>query len=137
MTALRFAAVVISLYGSKVLAYTRNEGKLKIDLRKESDNGAVFINTSEPGVSDKTQPSIEQMCVLFLGPCSFMLYFVLYIFGVIVRIDEKYLDVSTASKAYRLETYRSTGNVSSTLSQRECSTLPRISRSCSSLIYNK
>lgn len=33
------------------------------------------------------------------------------------RIDQLYLDNSTPSKAYRLETYRSTGAISSTISQ--------------------
>jgi glutamate dehydrogenase len=34
-----------------------------------------------------------------------------------IRIDELYLDNSTVDKAFRLETYRSTGAISSTVSQ--------------------
>ena len=36
----------------------------------------------------------------------------------IPRIDEKYLDNSTPQKAYRLETYRSSGNPSKGLAHR-------------------
>lgn len=36
-----------------------------------------------------------------------------------LRIDEKYLNDSTPQKAYRLETYRSSGNPSKGLAHRE------------------
>ncbi|GAA95093.1 uncharacterized protein L969DRAFT_51542 [Mixia osmundae IAM 14324] len=87
------ASHIISLYGSKILAYARGDGTLDINLEKIHDDGAVFIHTSNPGVSDPHGPLIEQ------------------------RIDEKYLDVSTPKEAYRLETYRSAGHVSSSISQ--------------------
>jgi hypothetical protein len=53
---------VISLYGSKILAYTRGEGKIEIDLAKESDTGGVYIHTSTPGVTNREGPQIERKC---------------------------------------------------------------------------
>jgi len=79
---------IVSLYGSKVQAYARADHKLKINLEKEGEKSALYINTSTPGVTDLDGPNVEQ------------------------RIDEKYLDNSTPQKAYRLETYRSSGNPS-------------------------
>lgn len=87
------ASHIISLYGSKILAYTKNEERLVIELEKETDTSAVFINTSEPGVSETAGPQHEQ------------------------AIDTRFLDTSTPAKAYRVETYRSSGNVSSSLAQ--------------------
>ncbi|KAI9216993.1 Glutamate/Leucine/Phenylalanine/Valine dehydrogenase-domain-containing protein, partial [Blastocladiella britannica] len=60
-------------------------------LERETEAGAVYIHTSRPGVSTSTGPQVER------------------------RIDEKYLDNSNTGKAYRLETYRSLGTVSSSL----------------------
>lgn len=57
---------ILSLYGSKVLAYTRSEGSsqtLDIQLEKETDTAAVYIHTSEPGVSQRGGTNFEQMCV--------------------------------------------------------------------------
>ncbi|CAG8527997.1 12955_t:CDS:2 [Ambispora leptoticha] len=79
---------ILALYGAKIFAYTKNENALDINLERETDDGAVYIHTSSPGVSQLHGPQHER------------------------RIDERYLDVSTTSRAYRLESYRSHGNVS-------------------------
>ena len=96
---------VLALYSAKLLAYTKHDpAKLVIDLEKittEKDikegakEGAVFIYSSPPGVSKKEGPgaSVEK------------------------RIDDLFIDTSTPEKAYRLETYRSAGAISSTISQ--------------------
>ncbi|PWN23922.1 putative glutamate dehydrogenase, NAD(+)-specific [Microstroma glucosiphilum] len=88
---------IISLYGAKILAYTKHSDSLEIDLEHATSNGAVFIHSSPPGASDPdsgAKPRYESV------------------------IDEKYIDKSTTSSAWRLETYRSKGNVSSSLPQR-------------------
>ncbi|KAI0298145.1 NADH-dependent glutamate dehydrogenase [Multifurca ochricompacta] len=89
---------VIALFGAKVLAYTKHDpSKLVIDLEKIDDdgNGATFIHTSPPGLTS-TQ-----------GPGS----------HVELGIDELYLDKATPNHCYRLETFRSTGSISSTAQQ--------------------
>ncbi|GAA5886833.1 hypothetical protein JCM6882_005904 [Rhodosporidiobolus microsporus] len=73
---------VESLYGAKVQAHASHQDYLEIKLEKESENSAVYIFTSPPGVSLSNGPQYER------------------------RIDEKYIDVSTASTAWRLESYR-------------------------------
>lgn len=89
---------IIALFGAKVLAYTKHDpSKLVIDLEKidEKGNGATFIYTSPPGKTTLEGPG---------ATCE-------------SRIDELYLDKSTPSHAYRLETYRSQGSISATASQ--------------------
>ncbi|KAI9208576.1 Glutamate/Leucine/Phenylalanine/Valine dehydrogenase-domain-containing protein [Polychytrium aggregatum] len=81
---------IMALYGSKLLAYIKNDTVLDINLVRETDDGAVYIHTSSPGVSNLTGPQHE------------------------ARIDSKFLDQSaTSHTAFRLETYRSSGTVSS------------------------
>jgi glutamate dehydrogenase len=96
---------VLALYSAKLLAYTKHDPeKLVIDLESvttEDDvkagakEGAVFIHSSAAGVSARDGPgaTVER------------------------RIDQLFLDKSTADKAYRLETYRSAGSISTTISQ--------------------
>ncbi|KAK8846866.1 hypothetical protein IAR55_005956 [Kwoniella newhampshirensis] len=94
---------VLALFSAKLLAYTKHDPeKLMIDLEKiipegqdKGREGAVFIHTSKAGVT------------VTEGPGS----------TVEKRIDSLYLDNSSPSKAYRLETYRSSGAISSTISQ--------------------
>ncbi|RKO87189.1 Glutamate/Leucine/Phenylalanine/Valine dehydrogenase-domain-containing protein, partial [Blyttiomyces helicus] len=86
------ASHIMALYGAKIFAYIKNEASLDINLERETDEGAVYINTSQPGVSTPNGPQHER------------------------RIDSRYLDVSVKSCAYRLESYRSSGTVSTTLS---------------------
>ncbi|KAI9761651.1 MAG: glutamate dehydrogenase (NADP(+)) gdh1 [Chaenotheca gracillima] len=76
---------VLSLYAAKVAAYARDDKRLEIRLDKEAADHAVCIDTSKPGVSTMDGPRYEQ------------------------RIDEKYLNNSTASNSYRVETFRSSG----------------------------
>ncbi|KAJ3101712.1 NAD-dependent glutamate dehydrogenase [Phlyctochytrium planicorne] len=83
---------IMALYGAKIFAYIKNENSLEINLERETDEGAVYIHTSKPGVSALTGPQHER------------------------RIDAKYLDNSDTSTSYRLESYRSYGTVSSSLS---------------------
>jgi len=89
---------IIALFGAKVLAYTKHDpSKLVIDLENidPSGKGATFIHTSPPGLTITEGPG---------STCE-------------SRIDELYLDKSTPSNAYRLETYRSQGSISATASQ--------------------
>eukprot|EP00158_Paraphelidium_tribonemae_P006708 Partr_v1_DN27944_c0_g1_i1_m11130 putative glutamate dehydrogenase len=80
---------IMALYGAKIFAYIKNDNVLDIDLQRESADAAVYIHTSRPGVSLVNGPQHER------------------------KIDERYLDVSVKSRAFRLETYRSLGTVSS------------------------
>ncbi|KAF9288311.1 NAD-dependent glutamate dehydrogenase [Mortierella alpina] len=95
---------IMALYGAKIFAYTKNDNGLDINLERETEEGAVYIHTSHPGISQLYGPQHEK------------------------RIDAKYLDVSSTERAYRLESYRSKGTVSSSSSTqlrtyfvRECS----------------
>ncbi|CEP16936.1 hypothetical protein [Parasitella parasitica] len=84
---------IMSLYGAKILAYTKNEKVLDINLQKETENSAVYIHSSEPGVSKIYGPQHER------------------------AIDDKFLDKSTSSEAYRVESYRSSSNGGDVTSQ--------------------
>ena len=93
---------ILALYSAKLLAYTKHDpDKLVIDLEKVTPEegpgkeGAVFIHTSKPGVTQTQGPgaTVER------------------------RIDALFLNQSSPEKAFRLETYRSTGAISSTISQ--------------------
>ncbi|CAO3644322.1 unnamed protein product [Cunninghamella echinulata] len=77
---------IMSLYGAKITAYTNNDKVLNINLQKEAEDSSVFIHSSIPGISQVKGPEHER------------------------RIDELYLDVSTPAKAYRVESYRSSGS---------------------------
>ena len=74
---------ILSLYAGKVAAYARDDGRLEIRLDKEAADHAVYIDTSKPGVSVVDGPRYEQ------------------------RIDEKYINTSTNSNSFRVETFRS------------------------------
>jgi NAD-specific glutamate dehydrogenase len=107
---------VLALYGAKVLAFTKHDPtKLVIDLERIDENGegATFIHTSAPGVTALEGPgaTCESRYVIVIsnhwntrsdkdG-----------------RIDTMFLDHSTPENAFRLETFRSNGSVSSTASQ--------------------
>ncbi|KAJ1911607.1 NAD-dependent glutamate dehydrogenase [Tieghemiomyces parasiticus] len=82
---------ILALYGAQVSSFSQSNSELDINLEKESEDGAVFIHTSLPGVSEIQGPQHER------------------------RIDDNYLDISTPAKAYRLESYRSRGTVSEKL----------------------
>ncbi|KAI9800123.1 MAG: NAD-dependent glutamate dehydrogenase [Piccolia ochrophora] len=78
---------ILSLYAAKVAAYARDDKRLEIRLDKEAADHAVCIDTSKPGVSVVDGPRYEQ------------------------RIDEKYLNPSTPTDSYRVETFRSAGKL--------------------------
>ncbi|KAF7725002.1 NAD-dependent glutamate dehydrogenase [Apophysomyces ossiformis] len=80
---------IMALYGAKILAFTKNENVLDVNLQKESEELSVYMHSSQPGVSQLHGPQNER------------------------RIDEKWLDPSVPTKAYRLESYRSNGLMSS------------------------
>ncbi|KAI9467858.1 Glutamate/Leucine/Phenylalanine/Valine dehydrogenase-domain-containing protein [Zychaea mexicana] len=84
---------VMALYGAKMLAFTRNENALDIKLEKEEEDSSVYIHSSRPGVTQLEGPQIEK------------------------KIDEKYLDGSIPAKAYRVESYRSSGTANGVTSQ--------------------
>lgn len=75
-----------ALYAAKVSAFSRSDKKLDIHLDRESENHAVYIGTSTPGLSDLSGPNYE------------------------ARIDEKYLNESTPANAFRVETFRATNS---------------------------
>lgn len=78
--------------GAKIFAFIRSEHSLDINLERETEENAVYINSSKPGLSNPNGPQHEH------------------------KIDAKYLDPSTPELAYRLESYRSLGSVSTTIS---------------------
>ena len=84
---------ILSLYAGKVAAYARDDGRLEIRLDKEATDHAVYIDTSTPGISVIDGPRYEQ------------------------RIDEKYLNTSTSSNSYRVETFRSGSHLPGEINQ--------------------
>ncbi|KAJ3083608.1 NAD-dependent glutamate dehydrogenase [Quaeritorhiza haematococci] len=80
---------IMALYGAKIFSYIKNENVLDINLERETEDSAVYIHTSRPGVSQLSGPQHERM------------------------IDANYLDKSIKTNAFRLESYRSLGTVSS------------------------
>lgn len=79
---------IISLYAAKLSAFLKDSDNLEVNLEQENENGAAYIHSSKPGISQIDGPQYEQI------------------------IDQKYLDLSSREKSFRLETYRSKGNVS-------------------------
>ncbi|KAF8158475.1 NAD-specific glutamate dehydrogenase [Crassisporium funariophilum] len=89
---------IIALFAAKIMAYTKHDpATLVIDLERidEKGNGATFIHTSAPGFTTTEGPG---------ATCE-------------SRIDELFLNNSTPTNAYRLETFRSTGSISTVSSQ--------------------
>lgn len=80
---------IMALYASKMTAFIKDSKILEINLEQELEDRAVYIHTSKPGVSRVDGPNHES------------------------KIDEKYLDISNKQRAYRMESYRSQGTVSS------------------------
>lgn len=81
---------ITSLYAAKVAAVAREDKREEIRLDMEAADHAIYIDTSEPGVSNGGGPRYEQ------------------------RLEEKYLDGSLANKRFRVETFRSPGNLTGT-----------------------
>ena len=82
-TAEAIANNILALYAAKIAAYARDDKKLEIRLDKEAIDHAVYIDTSQPGVSVLNGPGYER------------------------RIDAKYIDISTPELSYRVESFRS------------------------------
>ena len=55
---------IMSLYGAKMFAFIKNEKKLDINLERETADGATFIHTSVPGVSQIGGVNYENMYVV-------------------------------------------------------------------------
>lgn len=83
------ASNVTSLYAAKIAAFARQDKKQEIRLDMEAADHAIYIDTSEPGVSNFAGPRYER------------------------RLESKYLD-NTNGLSYRVETFRSPGNLSGT-----------------------
>ncbi|PQE30774.1 hypothetical protein CJF32_00005985 [Rutstroemia sp. NJR-2017a WRK4] len=77
---------ITSLYAAKVAAYAREDKRQEIRLDMESSGHAIYIDTSEPGISTIGGPRYEH------------------------RLEAKYLDTSS-SKTFRVESFRSPGNL--------------------------
>lgn len=77
--------LVISLYAAKITAWAHKEKRQDIRLDMEASDHAIYIDTSEPGISNIDGSRYEQ------------------------RLECKYLDASASSDTcYRVETFRST-----------------------------
>lgn len=87
---------ILSLYAGKVAAFSRDDKRLEIRLDREAEDHAVYIDTSTPGITVLSGPKYEQ------------------------RIDEKYLNPSNPEKAYRVESFRSSSQLTSTNQQLRC-----------------
>lgn len=82
---------IMALYASKMSAFIKDSDGLDINLEQESEERAVYIHSSKPGISRIDRINYE------------------------VRIDDMYLDISTKQSGYRVETYRSLGTVSASI----------------------
>lgn len=58
---------IMSLYGAKILAYTKHENVLAVNLEKESEDSSVYIHSSEPGVSQLQGPQFEKRYSTWVG----------------------------------------------------------------------
>ncbi|KAF7921140.1 uncharacterized protein EAE98_008566 [Botrytis deweyae] len=77
---------ITSLYAAKVAAFAREDKRQEIRLDMESSDHAIYIDTSEPGVSAIGGPRYEH------------------------RLEAKYLDTSS-NQLFRVESFRSTSNL--------------------------
>ncbi|POS87089.1 NAD(P)-binding Rossmann-fold containing protein, partial [Erysiphe pulchra] len=76
--------LIISLYAAKITAWAHKEKRQEIRLDMEAIDHAIYIDTSQPGISKSDGSRYEQ------------------------RLEFKYLDVSaTSENCYRVETFRS------------------------------
>lgn len=105
---------ILSLYAGKVAAFSRDDKRLEIRLDREAEgknslphflkspvltkllDHAVYIDTSTPGITVLSGPKYEQ------------------------RIDEKYLNPSNPEKSYRVESFRSSSQLTTTNQQLRC-----------------
>lgn len=85
---------ITSLYAAKVAASAREDKREEIRLDMEGADHAIYIDTSEPGISNTGGPRYEQ------------------------RLEAKYLDGAIAEKRFRVETFRSPGKLSNSKSSK-------------------
>ncbi|KAH8683331.1 putative NAD-specific glutamate dehydrogenase [Tricladium varicosporioides] len=83
---------ITSLYAAKIAAFAREDKRQEIRLDMEATDHAIYIDTSEPGISRIDGPRYEH------------------------RLESKYLDA--ASEIYRVETFRSPSNLVATESSK-------------------
>lgn len=76
---------ITSLYAAKVAAFSREDKREEIRLDMEASDHAIYIDTSEPGMTSFDGPRYEH------------------------RLESKYLDGDDTSKRFRVETFRSPG----------------------------
>jgi glutamate dehydrogenase len=88
------ASNITSLYAAKIAAFAREDKKQEIRLDMEASDHAIYIDTTEPGVSSVSGPRYEH------------------------RLESKYLDSSSTSRVFRVETFRSPGNLSGNASSK-------------------
>ncbi|CAL3965718.1 unnamed protein product [Diplocarpon coronariae] len=80
---------IVSLYAAKIAAFAREDRVQEIRLDMEASDHAIYIDTSEPGLTNLDGPRYEQ------------------------RLEKKYLD-SSSSNIFRVETFRSPTNLAGT-----------------------
>ncbi|KAK2628461.1 hypothetical protein QTJ16_001564 [Diplocarpon rosae] len=80
---------IVSLYAAKIAAFAREDRVQEIKLDMEASDHAIYIDTSEPGVTNLDGPRYEQ------------------------RLEKKYLD-SSSNNIFRVETFRSPTNLAGT-----------------------
>ncbi|ORY45063.1 NAD-dependent glutamate dehydrogenase [Rhizoclosmatium globosum] len=73
--------LILALFAAKIDAFIKNESVLDINLVRETENGAIYIQSAAPGASSRL--GYERI------------------------IDEKYLNAKDKEAVYRLESYRS------------------------------
>ncbi len=78
---------ITSLYAAKVAAHSREDKREEIRLDMEASDHAIYIDTSEPGKVAIGGPRYE------------------------TRLESKYLDGNDPTKRFRVETFRSPGNL--------------------------
>ncbi|KAG9227974.1 hypothetical protein BJ875DRAFT_390356, partial [Amylocarpus encephaloides] len=89
------ASSITSLYAAKVAAFTREDKQQEIRLDMEAADHAIYIDTSEPGVSRVGGPRYER------------------------RLESKYLDAAASgNNIYRVETFRSPTSLTGALASR-------------------
>lgn len=84
------ASSIVSLYAAKIAAFAREDKQQEIRLDMEATDHAIYIDTSEPGISNITGPRYEH------------------------RLEAKYLDAPSPNGSYRVETFRSPTNLTGT-----------------------
>lgn len=57
---------ILSLYGSKIMSFSGSSKTLDINLQRENEDGAVYMHTSKPGVSQTSGPQVEKKYVFNL-----------------------------------------------------------------------